>query len=962
MPEKEPQFFKPEESEQFKKPPEKEQEKIIGAARIEAQQQAAKEGLIERLSQGDIDSALKIKDKFNLPEEMVQQAAKERLIEHLSWGYIDSALEIKDKFNLPEEIMKSPRVQQAAKERLIKCLSHGDIDSALEIKDKFNLPEEMVQQVAKERLIKCLSHGDIDSALEIKDKFNLPEEMVQQAAKERLIEHLSQGHIDSALKIKDEFSPNISPQEIIERCPEIADLLARLEETSPKFCEQARKSTEIILTLFNFKGNPDKLVDIVKKNPFLIDAVSNNPRFGSKLLLKYPELDNQSRENIGFLFKIKKEILENNPETSPESLEFRQLMQEKLKNYENNPEILKAIEKSGIDINIWLNYDETRYFNLESGQKILAFSETISTPINRVKETIDAYAYRLKDTLKEYRQELSEFRIPLEDIKEIEEKISQMREELEKAKSENNEKKAQGVEKGIENLQNKMEAVKDIALWDKILNDISSFQQLKNNIFKIQENLIQAENSLEEKLSEKTPSGKTIQELKQKTSSAKEELRNKFGLLENRIENFKSNLPELISPCLGENRTASLTQEIEQSLAEQFSHYNVDRSTLANLFSEKSDQKKEKMESRSMSVFVWARNPDVDLYQGNYSDCCVRIDSQHMGAESTIADYNADLGIQIVNIYDEAKKEPVTAAWCWLGKDKNNKPALVVDNIESNTAYSANYPEQLTKELFDYLKDYAKAIGVKKVVLGKANNDLPTAGELAKLPADSQKYKKIGGYNRLDGYFLEAEDQGVKIIHQARETKKEEIKKEGEKIAKIEFKELAIRNLTQNDFAKVKQLEKKIYQDAEDLIMGQAIVEDIKSGNGLGYSIIIEGKRGGNKTSEVIGYLVAVEDKTDEGDSSVYLEDIALVPEAQSQKIGWQALENLIIKLKEKARKENKPVLLDMHLRENSQKFMERHRNELEQIGVKLIEEVLVADYYDEGEDALYKVYEVKAE
>ena len=143
-----------------------------------------------------------------------------------------------------------------------------------------------------------------------------------------------------------------------------------------------------------------------------------------------------------------------------------------------------------------------------------------------------------------------------------------------------------------------------------------------------------------------------------------------------------------------------------------------------------------------MSVFVWARNPDVDLYQGNYSDCCVRIDSQHMGAESTIADYNADLGIQIVNIYDEAKKEPVTAAWCWLGKDKNNKPALVVDNIESNTAYSANYPEQLTKELFDYLKDYAKAIGVKKVVLGKANNDLPTAGELAKLPADSQKYKK----------------------------------------------------------------------------------------------------------------------------------------------------------------------------------------------------------------------------
>ena len=73
------------------------------------------------------------------------------------------------------------------------------------------------------------------------------------------------------------------------------------------------------------------------------------------------------------------------------------------------------------------------------------------------------------------------------------------------------------------------------------------------------------------------------------------------------------------------------------------------------------------MESQPMSIFVWARNPDIDLYQGNYSPCCICIDSEHMGAESTIADYNTDLGVQIVNIWDEVKNEPVTAAWCWLG-------------------------------------------------------------------------------------------------------------------------------------------------------------------------------------------------------------------------------------------------------------------------------------------------------
>ena len=144
--------------------------------------------------------------------------------------------------------------------------------------------------------------------------------------------------------------------------------------------------------------------------------------------------------------------------------------------------------------------------------------------------------------------------------------------------------------------------------------------------------------------------------------------------------------------------------------------------------------------------------------------------------------------------------------------------------------------------------------------------------------------------------------------------------------------------------------------------MGQAIIEDIKKGNGLEYSLIASGKRLGKKEIKPLGYIVAVEDETDEGDPCIYLEDIALLPEAQGQKIGWEMMKNLIAKLKEKAKKENKPILLDMHLRESSQRFFERYHNELEQMGLKLIEEALVLDYYDEGEDSLYKVYQIKPE
>lgn len=925
---------------------------------------------INRLSDGLIDSVNGLRNKFYLSEEFIRQVVGQSFVNRLVNNDIKNAIFIKEKFNF---LISKEVVEQNVKKVLINYLSDGDTERALNIKGIFNLSEEIirsteVQLAAKEGVIKLsadTTYGKIGNIFEIKIDFKLSKEItqsteIQSIMKKIALRCLVSQWIDTAIQIKNEFSVTISPQEIISQIPKLQNLLSEIQIISPEFYNQALKSVDIVISLIEFKDKPEEFLQEIKENPFLLDAVSENPRFASKLLIKYPQFDELSKENIQFLFEVKKKILGNNPEIEPESLEFRQLMQEKLKEYGNNQEILEAIEKSGINIEEWLNYGETKYFNLESGESHLAFSETISAPISRIKETIDSYAHTLKNVLREYKTELSEFEIPLEDTKEIEENIAQMQNELEKAGVEGNEKKAQGIEKGIESLKKKIENIKTVGLWDKLLGDISAFQQLKNDVFLAQENLVKAESDLQEKISGKMPSGRMIQDLKEKISKVKEELRSKFGVLETRIENFKTALPELLAPCLGKERDEALIQEIEQNLAEQFDHYNTDRNTLSNLFSERGDEKRDKLESQPMSIFVWARNPDIDLYQGNYTNCCIRIDSEHMGAESTIADYNTDLGVQIVNIWDETKNEPAVAAWCWLGKNENDEAVLVMDNIESNTLYSTNYPEQLTKELFDYLKEYAESIGAKKIVMGKANNDLPTAGELAKFKDDTQKYEKIGGSNRSDGYFLEAENKSVKIVWEAKE--KEESKKaekKGKEVVKIQFENLNISNLSEDDFAKIKQLERKIYQGT-DLILGQAMIEDIKQGNGFEYSIIVDGQKSAGVNKEAIGYLAAVEDETEEGDPCVYLEDIAVVPEAQGQEIGWKMFQDLIGKLKEKARKENKPVLLDMHLREGSQRFMEKYGQQLEQMGVKLLEEAFIPDYYDEGEDALYKVYEIK--
>ena len=165
--------------------------------------------------------------------------------------------------------------------------------------------------------------------------------------------------------------------------------------------------------------------------------------------------------------------------------------------------------------------------------------------------------------------------------------------------------------------------------------------------------------------------------------------------------------------------------------------------------------------------------------------------------------------------------------------------------------------------------------------------------------------------------------------------------------------------MSENDFEIIKRMERKVYRNT-DLIQGQAMIEDIKNGRGLDYSAILYGKNLKTGKNESVGYIVAVEGETDEGDNSIYMDDIAVLPEAQGQGLGWNLFKAFIEKLKTKALKENKPIPLDMHLRENSQRFMERHKRDLEDTGVKLIEEALVADYYDEGDDALYQVYEIK--
>lgn len=172
----------------------------------------------------------------------------------------------------------------------------------------------------------------------------------------------------------------------------------------------------------------------------------------------------------------------------------------------------------------------------------------------------------------------------------------------------------------------------------------------------------------------------------------------------------------------------------------------------------------------------------------------------------------------------------------------------------------------------------------------------------------------------------------------------------------ILFEDLLFSPIKESDFLTLKKIEQLINKK-KCFILGDELIEDIRNNNGFEFSLKISGKRFDKKKTEMIGYLVITEENTDENDFCFYVESISLLPEAQNQGIGWKAFQKFINNLKEK--NQNKPILLGMHLRETSQKFFAKYKLELEKMGLKLVKEKLILDYYDHGEDALYRLYEV---
>lgn len=534
----------------------------------------------------------------------------------------------------------------------------------------------------------------------------------------------------------------LSPQKLYLATKEkYSDFINEVEIKIPKLAEQLNRSTELLINILGFKDKFTLLEKNIAENPFLLEALEDNPRYGSKLILKYQEFDENAKNNIQELFNNEAEILKDNPDIDKDSVEFRILAQEKLVSYASNKEILSELENHGVNSKEWLNYDQQTYFTLGESEDV-KFSDQIETPITRIKETLNKYQDSIINALSDYKKELQESFIPNPELEELRKKIVEQKDRI---ASETDDKRVQGMQRGLASLEAKEATLKPASVWSKVQSDIFRLKSMIDNIFKFHDACTVTEAKIET-----TKDRKELIKEKDSLEKNKTQLRNNFKEFEMFFESYETKLQELIIPCLGQDRSEALLQEIKETIGEELNHYDTDKNTLKNIFNEKAEDEN-KLNGREMKISISSRSTQ-DLYLGNYCPCCICIDSDYHGASSPIADYVTDLGMQNIVVYDEKTSAPVVTCWTFVGENKlNGKPIMVIDNIEANTQYTNNYPDQLKEVIYKYISDYAKSANIKTIIQGPYNNDSIV------FPLEKVGRKLGGKYNRKSGYYLESE-------------------------------------------------------------------------------------------------------------------------------------------------------------------------------------------------------------
>ena len=133
------------------------------------------------------------------------------------------------------------------------------------------------------------------------------------------------------------------------------------------------------------------------------------------------------------------------------------------------------------------------------------------------------------------------------------------------------------------------------------------------------------------------------------------------------------------------------------------------------------------IKSLDWTIKMWDRIPQKDLFQGNYSTCCI---GMGRGNGSAMPHYIMNTAFNMIEFVDNTTGKIVGNALCYFADKEDGKPAFIIDNVE--IANSAKPSNEVGLKLRDMLIEYASRITKEvtgsdniPIYLGPDNNDIP---------------------------------------------------------------------------------------------------------------------------------------------------------------------------------------------------------------------------------------------
>lgn len=152
-------------------------------------------------------------------------------------------------------------------------------------------------------------------------------------------------------------------------------------------------------------------------------------------------------------------------------------------------------------------------------------------------------------------------------------------------------------------------------------------------------------------------------------------------------------------------------------------------------------------QNEEFSIRVWHRDPQKDLFQGSTAGQCIALDGINCfaGVDELLYSY-----AQLVEVVNKSKNKPVGNACIYWIKDADNNKALLIDSIGIHAEYENN--PQIKKEIFAYIKDYAKDISKEpvRIYIGNQFNKLDVS-DLSEVKRGM--FKILGNTNSLKSYL-----------------------------------------------------------------------------------------------------------------------------------------------------------------------------------------------------------------